>query len=119
MLFLSLSTIFGKFVCLPILVLIHLRQYSVSGRGTDAKSRVYSTISGSSEVIFSITGRCFLKIFNVVALLLERGADPDIEDDAGTLPLWFAVDGFSIESVKLLLNANCRYNVQSTQWPRN
>ncbi|KAK3093310.1 hypothetical protein FSP39_013937 [Pinctada imbricata] len=50
----------------------------------------------------------------LVALLLEYGANPDIEDDAGTLPLWFAVDGFSIQSVKLLLLANCRFNLQST-----
>jgi hypothetical protein len=57
-----------------------------------------------------------IKLCNIANFLFlqQDGVQFSIEDDAGTLPLWFAVDGFSIESVKLLLNANCRYNVQST-----
>ncbi|XP_046571145.1 serine/threonine-protein phosphatase 6 regulatory ankyrin repeat subunit C-like isoform X2 [Haliotis rubra] len=49
----------------------------------------------------------------LLSMLLDYGADPDIEDDAGTLPLWFAVDQSSMENLKLLLRSNCRFNMRS------
>ena len=51
---------------------------------------------------------------HLVQLLLQHGANPDIEDDGGTLPLWFAVDAANAETIRLLTNAGCRFDVKST-----
>lgn len=47
----------------------------------------------------------FLGQTSLLKTLLLHGADPGIEDDAGTLPLWFAIDNMSYENVRLLLAA--------------
>ena len=49
--------------------------------------------------------------------LLFHGADPGIADDAGTLPLWFAIDHLSQESVALLLAAGSPFHTRSTLNP--
>lgn len=49
--------------------------------------------------------------------LLLHGADPGIADDAGTLPLWFAIDNLSQESVALLLAAGSPFHTRSTLSP--
>lgn len=75
--------------------------------GADTNVRGLHGMTALNEAVFYNSPQ-------LVALLLERGADPNVGDDAGTLPLWFAVDGFSIESVKLLLRANCNFDTQSS-----
>ncbi|KAJ8308014.1 hypothetical protein KUTeg_012888, partial [Tegillarca granosa] len=75
--------------------------------GSDPNYRGLHGMTALNEAVFYNSPQ-------LVALLLEYGANADVEDDAGTLPLWFAVDGFSNETVKLLLNVNCKYNVQSS-----
>ena len=56
----------------------------------------------------------FYNVPHLVKLLLDYGADCDIEDDGGTLPLWFAVDSYQNEIIQLLINAQSRFSVRST-----
>ncbi|XP_076463805.1 uncharacterized protein LOC143295977 [Babylonia areolata] len=59
----------------------------------------------------------FLGHATLVKTLLLYGADPGIADDAGTLPLWFAVDQAALEIMRLLLAANSPFLCRSSLNP--
>lgn len=46
-----------------------------------------------------------------MVLLFEWGVDLNVGDDVGMFFLWFVVDGFSIEFVKLFLRVNCNFDI--------
>lgn len=56
----------------------------------------------------------FYNVPHLTKLLLDYGADCDIEDDGGTLPLWFAVDSCQSEMIQLLINVQSRISIRST-----
>ena len=51
----------------------------------------------------------------IVRLLLDRGADPNIQDDQGQTALINAIFSISIETVKLLLDRGADPNIQDDQ----
>ncbi|KAL8590342.1 hypothetical protein ACOMHN_006458 [Nucella lapillus] len=59
----------------------------------------------------------FLGHTTLLKMLLLHDADPGIADDVGTLPLWFAVEQFALENVRLLLAANSPFLSCSTLNP--
>lgn len=60
----------------------------------------------------------FIGHIPLLKTLLQHGANPGLEDDVGTLPLWFAVDSWSLETVRLLLACGSPFHISSCLNPQ-
>ncbi|KAK7463322.1 hypothetical protein BaRGS_00038123 [Batillaria attramentaria] len=99
----------------PLFCAVHAKQVKTANFLLKAGCRVDER---GLHGMTALNEAAFIGHVPLLKTLLRHGADPGLADDVGTLPLWFGVDSWSQENVRLLLEAHSPFRTRSTLNPQ-